>query len=228
MRSSTFSVRVYLYKHNIYQILSLRSRIKAVKKFCIKMHKRNPRKKFVRTVSYIYSCSVSKSFPPARNDKYQKDVKKYWVEKEVEGAYEKEVKRASTRTLNVDMTDEGFDDNDHFGAIDGESACSDSEGASQDGSEPSDSEAEAGSSPERSRKRRSSGSKREDRGKRRRRSRHEDDVSVEEPLEAYDILNLTQSAYLICKLLQHALYHNTLYRSHVSCNQGFYITRFTL
>lgn len=88
-------------------------RIKAVKAYCRKMHKNYPRRKFIT------------------RDKYQRNVRKYWVEKEVEGSYEKAVTKDSTRRLNVDMNEDSFSDNDDF-KIDGESdqSGSDSEGSS--------------------------------------------------------------------------------------------------
>eukprot|EP00435_Cladocopium_sp_Y103_P007433 s1445_g2.t1 len=88
-------------------------RIKAVKAYCRKMHKKYPRRKFIT------------------RDKYQRNVRKYWVEKEVEGSYEKAVTKDSTRRLNVDMNEDSFSDNDDF-KIDGESdqSGSDSEGSS--------------------------------------------------------------------------------------------------
>lgn len=123
----------------------------------------------------------------ARRDKYQPDVKKYWIEKEVEGTYEKEVKRASTRRLNIDMNSEDFEDNDTFGAIDGESDCRTmSDNSDEESEDPSPTGSES-TSDGKSRKRKSHERKRRDRKDRdnkRRRSRDPDEVSVEEPLEA--------------------------------------------
>lgn len=82
-------------------------RIKAVKAYYRKMHKNHPDRKFIR------------------RDKYQPDIRKYWVE----NSYEKAVKKDSTRKLKADMNDDSFSDSDDF-KIDAESdqSGSDSEG----------------------------------------------------------------------------------------------------
>ena len=115
------------------------------------MHKKHPERKFVRTL-FRFCCALPASIEPnlfvhaclsslGRKDKYQRNLKKYWVEKEVEGTYEKEVRKDSVRKLTMDMNDEGFEDNDRFGAIDGESHASDSDGvASPKGSDASGSD----------------------------------------------------------------------------------------
>ena len=168
--------------------------MKAAKKFCIKMHKKHPERKFVRTL-FRFCCALPASIEPnlfvhaclsslGRKDKYQRNLKKYWVEKEVEGTYEKEVRKDSVRKLTMDMNGEGFEDNDRFGAIDGESHASDSDGvASPKGSDASGSDTDQ-TSP-RPRKRKGNGRGNKEKNKKRRGGGSDGaSVSLEEPLEA--------------------------------------------
>lgn len=128
-----------------------------------------------------------------RRDKYQRDLKKYWIEKEVEGTYEKEVRKDNVRRLKVDMNDEAFDDNDQFGQIDGES----DRGSEDDPGKPSDDDdddndslpslPDSDCSPQpRPRKRKGQHDAHDhDKKDKNKRRRSKSEVSVEEPLEAH-------------------------------------------
>ena len=108
-----------------------------------------------------------------RRDIYQPELILYWVEKEVSGTYEKEVRRDNTRSLKMGMTDEGFEDNATFGEIHGESeGCT---GLDSDDSMEPDGEDDSHDT-DRSKRKSKHG---DERGSRRRNSFH-----LEDPLEA--------------------------------------------
>ena len=88
----------------------------------------------------------------------------------------------------MDMTDEGFDDNDEFGAIDGETSASESndkeDGGDDDSVTDTEVDSKSDSSEKPKRKRNKDGCKDRDNSKKRKKSKSEDDLQVEEPLEA--------------------------------------------
>ena len=195
----------------------IRQRIKAVKSYCIKMHKKHPERKFVRTsmhsilhsFAYMFVCHPCLLAFGFRRDKYQRDLKKYWVEKEVEGTYEKAVSKNSTRKVSVNMDDESFSDNDDF-KIDAESAASsdpeghaEAKGGSTHDDEETGTDDESGSdTPVKPKRRRESrGGKRVNAKKPRKQDDHDSDVSVEEPLEEFSFnmiyLSFTETIYVL-------------------------------
>ena len=114
-----------------------------------------------------------------RRDIYQPEMILYWVEKEVSGTYEKEVRRDNTRSLKMDMTEEGFDDNATFGEIDGESeGCAGL--ASDDSMEPDDDDDDDDSHDSAADRKRKSKT-----GDERGQSRRRNSFTLEDPLEAW-------------------------------------------
>ena len=83
------------------------------------------------------------------------------------------------------MTDEGFDDNDDFGAIDGETSASESNGKEDGGDDDSVTDTEVDSKSSSSEKPKRKRSKDRDNTKKRKKpNKTEDDLQEEEPLEA--------------------------------------------
>lgn len=90
--------------------------------------------KHTQYIECILHESLKSTVHSARRDKYQPDIILYWVEKEVTGSYEKEVRKDHTRSLRMDMGDEGWDDNTKFGSIEFDSEESEqSENSQSDG-----------------------------------------------------------------------------------------------
>ena len=120
--------------------------------------------------------------PWARRDTYERNVYLYWIEVETTGSYEKECLKENTRSLKLDMGDEGWENNDEFGYMDMDDGV-DMDSHSSNGSNSDDDQSQRSHSKDRRSRRRKSGQNMsdEDRTTRRRRG---GSFSREDPLEA--------------------------------------------